>query len=410
MKIVIKNNKKKFDFSLILSILIVITYIIGGNALTFDLNNRMPIKVAEVLSIPLILINFKRISFEKYEIRIIGWLLLGFVSTVIGALVFSYDFDEIIYGTLYIVRIVHLLVLTNIIYFIFQQNDYNIIKYIKILYLIVCFIGFWQLMYYPVAFEYYSIFQEIGVDFKNPDPHIGRLLSTYFDPNFLAACLIIPYTIVITEWNKNGGMTNIVYLGIYTLTIILTVSRSGIIGILIVSFISCFNFNFSLSKIKRVFFISCIGVITLILNFSVSTRVLERLVNSSSDGSTWARFQSWYLGLEIWNKSPLIGIGYNMIGVFSNKMMGSSFLNSTGYGNDSSLLVILITTGLIGIIYLIWFILKEFIELKIYILDEKAKAYLACLFSFMVICNFNNLLFYTLWLFPILLLRKAFCK
>lgn len=403
-------NILMINYSFILSMLVVIAYIIGGNSLTFDISDRFPVKIAEIISIPLIIANFNIISLERYELRIIGWLILGLVSTGVCALFFSYELNEVLYGILYTVRIAHLLILTNIIAFHFREKKVNTIELIKKLYLIVCLIGYWQVVYYPVAFDYYAIFQEIGVNFKNPDPHIGRLLSTYFDPNFLAACLIIPYTLSLSEWKKSGGMKNLMYIVFYTITIILTVSRSGLLGIFIVTVFISFNIKYSLSNIKRVLLILLGTVLALVSSILLSLRLLERLINSSSDGSTWARFQSWNLGLEIWSESPFIGIGYNMIGAFTSQMLGSSFLNSTGYGNDSSLLVVLISTGIFGFLYVIWAFFKDIADLKIYNLDERAKAYIAFGISSLVICNFNNLLFYPLWLFPVLLLRKMVYK
>lgn len=61
--------------------IVLFLYIVGGNMLTFNFGNRMPIKVAEICSIILCIwyiLKYHNVSFYTHEKEIMIWLLMGF--------------------------------------------------------------------------------------------------------------------------------------------------------------------------------------------------------------------------------------------------------------------------------------------------------------------------------------------
>ena len=103
---------------------------------------------------------------------------------------------------------------------------------------------------------------------------------------------------------------------------------------------------------------------------------------------------SWGRGFDIAAESGYLGTGYNLIGSFMYRIVNDSLNNDTMYGNDSSILVVFMTTGFVGIVlfalHIIYLLLKP----------TRSKEVKSLLFAALVICNFNNLLFYTMWIFP----------
>ena len=109
--------------------------------------------------------------------------------------------------------------------------------------------------------------------------------------------------------------------------------------------------------------------------------------------------------MDIIKDNSLIGVGYNLIGTYSDVNLDIKRGESVKYGSDSSLLLIMMTTGIIGFIYFAIITLKYII--KNIRLRKKDIVYLISpiiLISALICCNFNNVLFYTLWMFPVLLI------
>lgn len=408
MKYLVKKNKLIW-----LCYLTIFSFVVLGNAFTINFGERFPIKISEMLAILLNLIYFAKyhsISLKKHEIYILFWIIFVSFISVITTVRYKFSTTELLYGLSYPLRLILLLLTANIISAILKRNCYKkekIMRFILNCYLLVCFIGFFQFIFFPVAFDFYSLFTQIGFYIANPDPHINRLISLYFDPNYLASCLIIPFTIVFLQW-KNGEKSKIWYLLIFGISIALTVSRSGFLGVAIIIVLSFCHLELSKNTIlKNIIIIASVVTVCIIL-FTSNASIVNRILNSNSDASTFARFRSWEYGFEIIKDNLFVGIGYNMIGAYREKVLHQIASLSTGYGNDSSLLVIVICSGIVGIIYFIICALKLGFNRsnKISKIEREILVLIFC--SSIIICNFNNLLFYVIWLFPVLLVSNIF--
>lgn len=441
------NVINKRNISLLLCFITISFYIVLGNCLTFNIGNRMPIKIAEIVAgiscIILLLLHKKdAIRIKKYNIKLFAWFAIAIVPIIF----LNYTMSQRIYGLLYPVRIIATILVTIIISNILGK--YNITKkavcdYLIINYLIVVVIGVWQLIKYPIAYEFYDLFYKIGVYYQNPDPHINRMISTYFDPNFLAACLLIPMILSLNNFSKTGRIRYLLAIIIFIVAIITTASRSGVLGVVIaVCAYVVISIKRENKKIKlmdkntiRAFGVMAITLISFAyMMFFTDVVVFKRILGSSEDQSTYARIDDWSKGLKtISDKEKkteddedgedkkgdvieenedneindrnyvkgnyVIGVGYNMLGFTkqnSNKGSAASF------GNDSSLLVILISSGIIGSVYMIivlihWLFL-QFKSRKYYYWNESN---LTVILTSIIIANFNNLLFYMLWIVPV---------
>lgn len=375
-----KLNKK--NISLILSYLTITAYIVFGNCLTFNLGNRMPVKVAEIIAalscIVLLIIHKKDVlKIDKGNWKIVLWFAIASIPLILN----GYEIKQIAYGLLYSVRIIATLAATIIVTNVFKKYEISrdkICNYFINNYLVVCVIGIFQLIVFPVAFDFYDIFYNFGVYFSNPDPHINRLLSTYFDPNFLSACLIIPTILAVDFFSKTGKKKYLIEAAVFIWTIVLTVSRSGVAGVCLALFIyAIVTLKFEDREIKkskgtkRAFFVMITtAVIFIFLTVFTNVRVFKRILGTLEDDSTYARVSDWSAGMKVIEKTPepgeegepkkgnnilgtVLGIGYNMIG-FSEQNAGK--VSSAVFGNDSSLILIWISSGVIGSLYFVYMV------------------------------------------------------
>ncbi len=299
------------------------------------------------------------------------WLFFIAIATLslLQALIFL-TVQEVISSALYLIRFIEY---TSLFYIaldsIQTQNSGNnsdlgikkILKTISISSLLIALGGFIQLGVYPNLTK----LEEYGWD-----PHINRLVSTWLDPNFVGGffafiiCLLIGLLLYSKTWRQRIVVT--VTIATLGTALFLTYSRSSYLaiaaGIITIGL---------LKSRKLLIIITCLFFIG--LNFS--PRAQERvndLVHSMSsiifntaenpDPTARLRLQSWEQTLSLIMKRPLIGSGYNTLRYINYR---EGFIENTqihsASGSDSSLLTILATTGLLGLLpflYLYWNILK----------------------------------------------------
>ena len=98
----IKEKINKRNISLALCFLIISAYIIFGNCLTFNIGNRMPIKVAEIIAliggITLLIIHKKDLlKIDRNNIKILIWFAIALIPMIL----IDYSLKQIVYGILY---------------------------------------------------------------------------------------------------------------------------------------------------------------------------------------------------------------------------------------------------------------------------------------------------------------------
>ncbi len=224
---------------------------------------------------------------------------------------------------------------------------------------------------------------------------------------------------MITVGSKNEKIVGWIILFVVSRAFILTFSRSGYLtlGLSIVSLcimknrvVETFNKKILLRNIA--FFVG-ITILFLcveeIMGGNTLSRIIERshiisksqTVSQYLEPSAAARVENWKVGLEIFYKHPFIGIGYNNYGNVA-RYINQSIAESKLFGNDSSWILILATTGIIGfVLFLLGYVLaiinlikisrSNLYEPNIRIMSSSLTVYLI---SLAVSTNFNNFLFY----------------
>lgn len=146
----------------------------------------------------------------------------------------------------------------------------------------------------------------------------NRMMGTYFNPNSygtvlsIGAIFIIATIVRVDTYEKKAGLLLTLFFLIWTIT--LTQSRTSVGAFLIGSFVYLLLLSYTYNLRWYLPFIGLLGVFTfLIAIFSILPReFIERYVsalNIMSDLSWLMRLYAWYLNLEIFFQSPLIGWG-----------------------------------------------------------------------------------------------------
>jgi len=249
--------------------------------------------------------------------------------------------------------------------------------------IILAMAGFVQLLVFP---DFGKLDPSLGWD-----PHYFRLNSTFFDPNFTGAFLVI--CLAVLGQMKIRSKISYLSFTILLLAIILTFSRSAWLMLAIVVFI------YGLFKSRLTL------LLAILLAFSAYfavPRIQTRLsgVTDPADSATY-RLISWRQGLTISSQNLLTGVGFNNLryakeaSEFYDYRPGLS--THSGAGFDSSLLVVLATTGVLGLAIFLSFYLTIFIQL----LMSRRLLIWGVLIALLVGSNFINSLFYA----PILVLE-----
>ncbi len=209
--------------------------------------------------------------------------------------------------------------------FIFPIEIKDSHKNYFILFLIAnVFFGLIQYFIWP-DFTYFNI--------NDWDPHLYRLVSTYFDPTFTG--LIYLFLIIKLYLDRDIPYRKIL-LFISYLAMVLTYSRSTYLSFLIAF---CF---ISINQKKIKIFLS--SLIIILITIILLPRLPGEGTKLERTSSIFAKIENYQKGLALFTKSPLIGHGYNTLPFIRNTNPGPHAIS----GFDGSLLTILTTTGLFG--------------------------------------------------------------
>ena len=235
--------------------------------------------------------------------------------------------------------------------------------------------GFIQLLVYPDM----TRLEEYGWD-----PHINRLVSTWLDPNFVGGylafiiCIALGILLCLPKKSAVSGATGhsapavraaeasnhdarsaklplLTLIAILTAALFFTYSRSAYLalaaGIIVISLLK----NWKILLLSIVIFAVGIGV---------SPRADQRLgelyqsaasiifnTSENPDPTARLRIKAYEQTWELVTMRPLLGSGYNTLRYTNVKegFVENSQIHSAG-GSDSSLLTILVTTGILGFV------------------------------------------------------------
>jgi len=180
------------------------------------------------------------------------------------------------------------------------------------------------------------------------DPHLYRLFGVFFDSSISASIYGIFATFFLIHSFKNKVITKykLLFLLIFLALLMLTYSRDMIIS-LFITILIYFVRN------KKVIFVLFLFLFILFV-YVIAPKSWGEGVNLKRTVSIQSRIIDYATGLEMWKKAPFLGIGYNRLRYerqhLSTAVTGDS--SHAGASFHSSYLIILVTSGLFGLLSL----------------------------------------------------------
>ncbi len=251
-------------------------------------------------------------------------------------------------------------------------------SWIYILGIAFALLGYIQLFLYPDL---------RNLSYLGWDPHYKRMFSTLFDPNFLGAVLGISllFGVYLIEKGKQSVWFVIGFLMLLG-AICLTFSRSTVFAL----FCGVVAYILLRKKWKYIFvLITCMVIVfTLPAIGGVSTNLFRQ-------ETARARVDNWREGIGQFFKSPIIGHGFNMTAFLPHTaptlQNGTTARSTSGY--DSSLIFVLVTTGIVGFASFVYLI-NRMVYLGMHVKLDIGATYLSILIFMLVHSMFVNSLFY----------------
>lgn len=232
------------------------------------------------------------------------------------------------------------------------------------------------------GFLQYFLFPDLtSLKYFNWDDHLLRMTGTFLDPAFLGIILVLG---VILALFKNK--TLIAYL--LSLGLMFTYSRASFLVLIFVFVVDLIR-NKSL---KRFVLLLSSFLIILVLPKNVGEgTTLTRTVSIQN------KFTDFASSLQIIKQNPIFGVGFNNLCYVKQNIL-PQYVNPGSHscsGVDSSIMFILVTSGIIGLFFFVKFILS--IESN-YLLTTS-------FISVLIHSTFTNTLFYPhvmFWLFVLI--------
>ena len=325
----------------------------------------------------------EKLGFPKLTKPILGFFITALFSLVLAVPYFKSR--ELIIAFLYLLRWVSY----SGLYFVLTDNlkgsetkRKNILQLLLMSCTTAGFLGLLQYIFIPDI----RPLTEFGWD-----PHYYRVVGSYLDPGYTSLIYVLGLILVIDKLfklNKNSKKSlylKVNFIFIY-IALALTYARSGYLAYLASMLIISWW-----KKRPKMF---CLALFFGILTIYLLPRPGGEGVKLERQSTIFSRIKNYKQALEISLDKPVFGIGFN---TYRYGQRNHGFLksdnfqkNHAGAGADSSLLFIMATTGIIGLLIylnLIAEILKPAIKNKNLIVFVSLAAVLVHSF-------FNNSLFY----------------
>jgi hypothetical protein len=270
--------------------------------------------------------HFKTTHLKPKNTYFLYFLIFSWFTLIVNLVLYHYPVTKPIS---YLIRLSSLLLL-----FIFPPDSHVLTKKIKIFFTLSIIaniiFGLFQYLVWP-DFTNFKVL--------NWDPHLYRLVSTYFDPTFTGLIyLLFLLFLYFLGTQTFGALLNKFLMIITYLGIALTYSRSTFLSLSVASlFISLQH------KKPKIFVLTTTLVLLTVLLLPRAPGEGTKLERTSS---IKAKIENYREGIGVFVRSPIIGHGYNNLPYVRNNLNQNSHSNA---GFDGSLLTILSSTGIIGL-------------------------------------------------------------
>lgn len=327
------------------------------------------------------------------------FILVAILSLILSPL--NLNFYEHLISFFYIIRFSLFILLGWIVY----SGEFNDLK--KYIYHVLIFSGIGLSLLGLLQFVF--IPDLMFLQNSGWDPHYFRTVSTFLDPSFIGAYFVLTLILLTQNFVNIPQKIKILYFISVYLALLTTFSRGSYL-MFAISFIV-------MSTLKRSLILSILTILLslgLFLGYSGYKKGVAQPRNINKAQSAQFRLHSWERGLVVFANSPVLGVGYNAYryALREYRLAPNELLSSKGgSSNDSSLLQVLSTTGLIGLISFLLFLISLIWSEEKNILHKSEWIILvSAMLGLIVHSFFANSLFYPFLLLWIILATVRFSK
>ncbi len=327
----------------------------------------------------------KKIAYLKTTIAFAFFCLFSLISLVVNINLLKLNILTFLISLSYLIRYIAIFSVFYVSYFLDSSFKKKCLLYLSLSTFIFVLIGMSQ----------YFFFSDLRpLTYLGWDEHLYRLFSTFFDPNFTGSFLILSLFLFLYLLNKFKEKLKFFYLFAIFLTLIsifLTYSRSSYTALIISGIV--YLIYLGRKKILVPFL-----VVVLLGILIVPHDLKSEGVNVLRTASIVARGESYKTGLRVFNKSPLIGSGFNSFryaqnkyGFLTDKKWKSS---NAGAGVANSYIFLLATSGIFGTLLFFNFV-RIFITSVFEDIDrERRGLFLGVITAVLVQGLFENTIFF----------------
>lgn len=320
MEQIIRLSKQK-----IANILLFVFFLIFPFGQIIKFGKVQPIDLVVILSFIVTFLSKQKES--KIFVYIRNFLIIAIFSYLLSLFIFG--FSAAITGGLYLIR---LIVYSYFFLFALKFPKKLLVKSLLLVSVTSGVFGIFQYFLYPDV---------RALTFWGWDDHLFRMVGTFLDPAFLALILVLGATIALFSYLRNKRGVYILSFVFLTVCLAFTYSRAGYLTFILGMFL--------IALLKREFKLIIAGVVLFLLFLPFLPRPAGEGVRLERVASIVGRIGNYSESVRLFEKSPVFGVGYNNICLAKQKYLNFKEINSHSCsGLDSSIMVILVTTGLIG--------------------------------------------------------------
>ena len=191
------------------------------------------------------------------------------------------------------------------------------------------------------------------------DPHQDRLLSSFFDPNFMgtffAMDICLAAALLLDPSRRLRAKLWIsLAVAVIFVAFLLTYSRGALLGLAV---------GLVLIGLFRAPRAVAVGALAIALAIAAVPRFAQRITDGLSIDETGVkRITSWTKAVKLLPSSPMLGVGYNHLATVQDALgtVDEFDVNNRG-GVENSLLTVAVTTGALGLGAYLWHLASLYI-------------------------------------------------
>ena len=292
-----------------------------------------PLDIVTFISVPIYLLAVGRQP--KVFSHILGFLGVATFSLILSLTYFP--ISSVFWGTLYLFRLFSYSTFFVIAWSTARKNE----SFKGVLFNGLILVAFFSAVFGWI--QYFWIPDLTSLRYIGWDDHLYRLVGTFFDPGYTGIILVFGFFTALTKYLRKRQNSALILSIFFLLSVAFTYSRASYLALLA----GVIWLVVKRRKFKVLFWVAAVVIIVILaLPRPAGEGVrLERLQ------SVYARSLNYSQTLAIIYTKPLFGVGFNNICQARTELFaGEGFQSHACSGADSSLLFVVATTGVIGLL------------------------------------------------------------